>query len=54
MAKKVSNKTHNKEQLNNYSDTYNKGSKQHKSNADNHSNQSNPNSTAYKKSRSGK
>ena len=46
--KKVSSKTHTREQLNDWANQHNSNNKAYKTNLDNHSNQMNPNNKAYK------
>lgn len=47
-AKKVSGKTHTKEQLNNWANQNNPNSKAYKANLNNHSNQLNPNQKSHR------
>ena len=47
-CKKVSGKTHTKEQLDNWANQNNPNNKAYRSNANNHANQLNPNNKAYR------
>lgn len=48
MSKKVSNETHNKEQLNHHSEQSNTNNAKHQESLNNHANQLNPNNKEYK------
>ena len=45
---KVSSKTHNSQQVNNYANQNNPNNAAHSANMNNHANQNNPNNSAYK------
>ncbi len=47
-TKKVSGKTHTKEQLDNWANQHNPNNKAYRANRNNHANQLNPNNKAYK------